>query len=133
MPTKDLWFLPQGGPGRHYVLDYETVAMEGAGRALGVKMFRKYAAGEVSREPAFHVILAFATLAVAQLERTYGTHEVTLDAFLLKTAERAAACLDMRLPPPVEPAIPAGFVLWLSVGDYASERTLTHTLVEALA
>jgi hypothetical protein len=132
MPTKDLWFLPNSGPGRAYILDYETVSLERAGRALSVKMYRKYAAGEVSKEPAFHVILAFATLTVTQLERTYGTHEVTLDAFLLKTAERAAACLDMRLPPPVESPIPPGFVVWLSVGDYASERALTHTLVEAL-
>ncbi|MEB3285256.1 MAG: hypothetical protein VKN33_08225 [Candidatus Sericytochromatia bacterium] len=132
MPTKDLWFLPSGGPGRHYLLDYEPVVLEKAGKALSVKMYRKYAAGEVSREPSFHVFLAFATITTAQLNRTFGADDSAMEAFLLKTAERAAACLDMRLPPPVEDPVPLGLIVWLSVGDYASERALTHTLVEAL-
>ena len=132
MATKDLWFLPSSGPGRQYRLDYEPVALEGAGKALSLKMYRKFAAGEVAREPAHHVVLAFSELVHGQIQRTHGADGPTLDAFLLKTAERAASCLDMRLPPPIEPEVPKGFVVWLSSGDYASEKTLTLTLVQAL-
>lgn len=133
MPTKDLWFLPQGGPGRQYLMDYEPSSTPGAGKALAIRMYRKLAAGEISRDLSHHVVLAFNELVYGQLQRTYSATEADIDAFLLKTAERAAACLDMRLPPPIEPEVPKGFVVWLSTGDYASERTLTHTLVQSLA
>ena len=132
MPTKDLWFLPSSGPGRQYVMEYEPVQLEGAGKALSLKMFRKFAAGEVAREPAHHVVLAFSELVYGQIRRTHQADEATIDAFLLKTAERSASCLDMRLPPPIEPEVPKGFVVWLSGGDYTSEKTLTITLVQAL-
>lgn len=132
MPTKELWFLPKSGPGRHYLIDYEPVAIDNAGKALAVRMYRKFAAGEVSAEPVHAIVLAFSALTVGQLSRTYGAAESDLDAFLLKTAERAASCLDMRLPPPLEPEVPKGFVVWLAAGDYASERTLTQTLVQAI-
>ena len=132
MPTKDLWFLPSSGPGRQYLLDYEPTVVAGAGKALALRMYRKFAAGEIGREPAHHVVLAFSDLVYGQLVRTYGTTEAAVDAFLLVTAERAASCLDMRLPPPIEPEVPKGFVVWLSSGDFGSERTLTVTLVQAL-
>ncbi len=132
MPTKELWFLPKSGPGRHYLIDYEPVEVENAGKALAVRMYRKFAAGEISALPVHSIVLAFSTLTVGQLSRTYGAAASDLDAFLLKTAERAASCLDMRLPPPLEPEVPQGFVVWLTAGDYASERTLTQTLVQAL-
>lgn len=132
MPTKELWFLPNGGPGRHYILDYAPRALEGAGKALALKMYRKLAAGEVTAEPVHAIVLAFSPLTLSQISRTYGVGDADLDAFLLKTAERAASCLDMRMPPPLEPEVKKGFVLWLSAGDYASEKALTHTLVEAL-
>lgn len=133
MPTKELWFLPKSGPGRHYILDYEpTTAVEGAGKALALRMYRKFAAGEVSAEPVFSIVLAFSALTVGQIQRTHGTAEVDLDRFLLATAERAASCLDMRLPPPLEPEVPKGLVVWLAAGDYASERALTQTLVQAV-
>lgn len=133
MPTKDLWFLPKSGPGRQYVLAYEPQVLEGASKALSIVMYRKFAAGEVAREPSHHVVLAFSELVYGQILRTHEVTDEALDAFLLATAERAASCLDMRLPPPIESEIPKGFVVWLSGGDYASERTLTHTLVQALA
>jgi hypothetical protein len=132
VPTKELWFLPTSGPGRHYILDYEPCERDGAGKALALRMYRKFAAGEVSAEPVFAIVLAFTTLTLSQLSRTYGATSGDLDAFLLKTAERAASCLDMRLPPPLEPEVPKGLVIWLSAGDYASERALTHTLVTAV-
>ena len=132
MPTKELWFLPKSGPGRQYILDYEAAQVENAGKALGLRMYRKFAAGEVSAEPVHAVVLAFSTLTVGQLSRTYGATDADLDAFLLKTAERAASCLDMRLPPPLEPAVPKGHVVWLATADYASERALTQTLVQEL-
>ena len=132
MPTKDLWFLPNSGPGRGYLLEYEPASVEGAGKALAIKMFRKFAAGELAKEPSHHVVLAFGELAYQGLQRTYGATEGQIDAFLLKTAERAASCLDMRLPPPIEPEVPKGYVIWLSTGDYASEKTLTYTLVQAI-
>jgi hypothetical protein len=132
LPTKDLWFLPQSGPGRQYMLEYEPIAHEGAGKALSIKMYRKFAAGEIGRDPLHHVILAFSELVYGQLGRTYQSSESDVDAFLLKTAERAASCLDMRLPPPIEPEVEKGFVLWLSTGDFASEKALTYTLVQAL-
>lgn len=133
MPTKDLWFMPQSGPGRQYVLDYTfTDELAGAARAVSIKMYRKYAAGEVATSPLHHVVLAFSTLAWGQIKRTHGAADETLDAFLVKTAERAAACLDMRLPPPIDEPLPPGFVLWLNAGDYASEKALTHTIVKAL-
>ncbi len=132
MPTKDLWFLPDGGPGRGYVLDYDRIEHPMAGIAVMCRMFRKYAAGEVSKEPLHEVVLAFSTLVLGQLTRTYGINAQEAEKFLITTAERAAACLDMRLPPPIEAPVPRGLVLWLSVGDFKSERTLTHTLVSAL-
>lgn len=132
MPTKDLWFLPSGGPGRQYVLDYEALQRPDGGVAIELRMHRRFAAGEIEARPAFHVVLAFSALTVSQLGRTYGVDRPALDAFLLKTAERAASCLDMRLPPPLEQPVPPGHVVWLSVGDYASERLLTRTLVDAL-
>lgn len=132
MTTKDLWFLPQSGPGRGYVLDYEPADVEGAAKALSIKMFRKFAAGEVAKVASHHIVLAFSTLAYGQLQRTYNATEAQVDEFLAKTAERAASCLDMRLPPPIEPEVAKGFVLWLSTGDYASEKTLTMTLVQAI-
>lgn len=132
MPTKDLWFLPRSGPGRQYVLDYEVVARPDAALAVELRMHRRYAAGEVDGRPAFHVVLAFSALTVSQLGRTYNAGAADLEAFLLTTAERAASCLDMRLPPPLEAPVPHGHVVWLSVGDYASERMLTSTLVDAL-
>lgn len=132
MPTKDLWFMPQSGPGRQYVLDYAfTEDIEAAARAVSIKMFRKYAAGEVASEPLHDVVLAFSTLAWNQIKRSHGAADETLDAFLVKTAERAAACLDLRLPPPLEEPLPAGFVLWLNAGDFASEKALTYTIVKA--
>lgn len=132
MPTKELWFLPKSGPGRQYILDYEATTVENAGKALGLRMYRKYAAGEVSAQPEHAIVLAFSNLTVGQLSRTYGATEADLDAFLLKTAERAASCLDMRLPPPLEPEVPKGLVVWLGAADYASERALTQTLVQAV-
>ena len=51
---------------------------------------------------------------------------------LFLTPKYAMACLDMRLPPPIDEPLPAGFVLWLNAGDYASEKALTHTIVKAL-
>lgn len=132
MPTKELWFLPTSGPGRQYLIDYEPTDLENAGKALAVRMYRKFAAGEISAEPVHAIVLAFSVLTVGQLSRTYGATGADLDDFLLKTAERAASCLDMRLPPPLEPAVPPGFVVWLGAGDYASERTLTQTLVQAI-
>lgn len=132
MPTKDLWFLPRSGPGRQYVLDYEARQRDDGGVAVELRMHRRLAAGEVEGVPAFHVVLAFSALTVSQLGRTYGVAPGELGTFLLTTAERAASCLDMRLPPPLEQPVPPGHVVWLSVGDYASERMLTRTLVEAL-
>ncbi|MEB3196201.1 MAG: hypothetical protein VKP62_03265 [Candidatus Sericytochromatia bacterium] len=132
MPTKDLWFLPQGAPGRQYLLEYDQVPQEGAGLALALRMYRKRAAGDVDATPAFSVVLAFRATVVARLEGAHGVERGQLESFLQRTAERAAACLDMRLPPPLEPAVPAGQVVWLAAEDYTSERTLTHTLVEAL-
>lgn len=132
MPTKDLWFLPKGGPGRQYVLEYEPVRIEHAAKALGVKMYRKFAAGEVATEPAYDIVLAFSTLIVNQLRRSHNVSEEALNDFLERTAERAAACLDMRLPPPIEPEIPAGMVVWLASGDYTSEKALTQTLLKAV-
>jgi len=133
MATKDLWFLPKSGPGRHYLLEYEPVTnVPNAAKALSIRMHRKLAAGEIQREPSHHVILAFSELAYGQILRTYSASEADVDAFLLKTAERAASCLDMRLPPPIEPEVPKGFVVWLSTGDYVSEKTLTLTLVQAI-
>jgi len=132
VPTKDLWFLPRSGPGRRYVMDYEAATRPDGALAVELRMHRRYAAGEVDASAAFHVVLAFSALTVSQLGRTYGTAPPALEAFLLQTAERAASCLDMRLPPPLEAPVPHGHVVWLSVGDYASERMLTRTLVEAL-
>lgn len=132
MPTKELWFLPKSGPGRQYLIDYEPIEIENAGKALTVRMYRKFAAGEVSAKPVHSIVLAFSTLTLGQLSRTYGAAEVDVDAWLAKTAERAASCLDMRLPPPLEPEVPKGLVIWLSAGDYASERVLTETLVQAV-
>lgn len=132
MPTKELWFLPKSGPGRNYILDYEATTVDGSGKALALRMYRKFAAGEVTAEPVHAIVLAFSALTLGQLSRTYGTAETDLDKFLLATAERAASCLDMRLPPPLEPEVPKGLVVWLSVGDYASERALTQTLVQAV-
>jgi hypothetical protein len=114
------------------MLEYDEVPLEGAGKALSLKMYRKFAAGEIGRDAVHSVVLAFSELVYSQLMRTYNADEAQIDAFLLKTAERAASCLDMRLPPPIEPEVPKGFVLWLSTGDYASEKTLTHTLVQSL-
>lgn len=132
LPTKDLWFLPKGGPGRGYLLEYEPVEVENAGKALTLKMFRKFAAGEVSAEPVHEIVLALSTLVVGQIKRTHNATDEMLDAFLLHTAERAASCLDMRLPPPIEPPVPRGFVVWLSSGDFASEKALTVTLLKAV-
>lgn len=132
MPTKELWFLPKSGPGRNYILDYEATQVDGAGKALSLRMYRKFAAGEVTADPVHQIVLAFTTITVGQLSRTYGATEADVDKFLLATAERAASCLDMRLPPPLEPEVPKGLVVWLSAGDYASERALTQTLVQAV-
>lgn len=132
MPTKDLWFLPKGGPGRQYRLDTVPVFQANAAKAVSLKMYRKRAAGEVDAEPAFEIVLAVSTLAFGQLSRTYGASEADVENFLLKTAERAAACLDMRLPPPIEPELEKGFVLWLSTGEYGSEKALTHTLLKSV-
>lgn len=133
MATKDLWFLPQSGPGRQYLMEYEPITtVPTAGKALSIRMHRKLAAGEIQREPVHHIVLAFSELVYGQILRTYNASEADVDAFLLKTAERAASCLDMRLPPPIEPEVPKGFVVWLSTGDYASEKTLTYTLVQAI-
>ncbi|HEY9722604.1 MAG TPA: hypothetical protein V6D47_11335 [Oscillatoriaceae cyanobacterium] len=130
MPTKELWFMPKGGPGRQYVLDFEPVEVENAAKALSLKMYRKFAAGEVGAEPEHAIVLAVSTLAYNQIRR--GSTDEQIEDFLLKTAERAASCLDMRLPPPIEPEVPKGFVLWLSSGDFASEKALTITLVKAI-
>ena len=132
MPTKDLWFLPNGGPGRHYMLEYEPVELEHAAKALSLKMYRKFAAGEVSAEPVHSIVLAFSTLIYNQLRRQQAVTEEALDAFLERTAERAATCLDMRLPPPIEPEVPKGLVVWLASGDYTSEKALTQTLLKAV-
>ena len=132
LPTKDLWFLPKGGPGRQYVLEYEPIALEHAAKALSVKMFRKFAAGELAAEPEHSIVLAFSTLIVHQLRRAHGVTESDLDTFLEKTAERAAACLDMRLPPPIEPELPKGTVIWLASGDYTNEKALTQTLLKVV-
>ena len=132
MPTKDLWFIPKGGPGRQYQLDYEPTAIEGAAKALSVRMYRKFAAGEVAKEPEHHVVIAVSTLAIGQLRRTMNITDWQIDEYLLKTAEQAASCLDQRLPPPIEPEVPKGFVIWLSVGDFASEKALTVTLLKAV-
>lgn len=132
MATRDLWFIPKGGPGRQYVMEYEPVTVLNAGKALNMRMFRKLAAGEVATEPVHHIVLALSTLAIGQLKRTHGVTEEQLDQFLLQTAERAASCLDMRLPPPIEPEVPKGFVLWLSAGDFSSEKALTYTLLKAV-
>jgi hypothetical protein len=132
LATKELWFIPKGGPGRQYVLDYEPIALDNAAKALSLKMFRKFAAGEVSAEPVHEIVLAFSTLTYTQLKRKHPVSDAQLDEFLLQTAERAAACLDMRLPPPIEPEVPKGFVLWLSSGDFSSEKTLTVTLVKSV-
>jgi hypothetical protein len=130
--TKELWFMPKGGPGRQYVLDFEPTEVENAAKALSLKMYRKFAAGEVSAEPVHAIVLAISTLAYAQIKRSFNVTDEAIEDFLLKTAERAASCLDMRLPPPIESEVPKGFVLWLSSGDYASERALTITLVKAV-
>lgn len=132
MPTKDLWFLPKGGPGRQYLLEYEPTQVEHATKAIAVKMYRKFAAGEVSTEPAYSIVLAFSSLIVSQLRRSHGVNEEQLDTFLERTAERAAACLDMRLPPPIEPEVPQGMVIWLASGDYTNEKALTQTLLKAI-
>lgn len=132
MPTKDLWFLPKGGPGRGYMLEYEPTEIENAGKALRLRMYRKFAAGEVSAEPVHEIVLALSTLVVGQIKRTHHATDEMLDGFLLHTAERAASCLDMRLPPPIEPAVPKGFVVWLSSGDFSSEKALTVTLLAAV-
>ena len=132
MPTKDLWFLPKGGPGRQYLLEYEPVKVDHAAKALGVKMFRKFAAGEVATEATYDIVLAFSTLIVSQLRRSHNVTEEALDRFLEVTAERAAACLDMRLPPPIEPEVPHGMVIWLASNDYTNEKALTQTLLKAV-
>lgn len=132
MPTKDLWFLPESGPRRGYLLEYESVSLPDAGKALALKMFRKFAAGEISKEPVHSIILAFSLPVLGHLKRTTIVSESTLDAFLIKTAERAASCLDMRLPPPIEPLVPHGHVVWLSAGDFESERALTQTLLRSI-
>lgn len=132
LPTKDLWFLPKGGPGRQYMLEYEPIQLDHAAKALSVKMFRKLAAGEVMAEPSHSVVLAFSTLIVHQLRRSNNVTEADLDTFLEKTAERVAACLDMRLPPPIEPEVPKGMVIWLASGDYTSEKALTQTLLKVV-
>lgn len=132
MPTKDLWFLPKSGPGRNYLLEYDPLPMPDAGMALRMSMFRKFAAGEVATDPMHTIVLAFSVLAMGQLARTHQADAAAVLAFLERTAERAASCLDMRLPPPIEPPVEKGLVVWLSTGDYASERTLTQTLVTLL-
>lgn len=132
MATRDLWFLPKGGPGRQYRLDMEPVFQPAAAKAIALRMYRKYAAGEVDGTPAFEIVLAVSTLAHGQITRTYGITDEDVEGFLMKTAERAAACLDMRLPPPVEPEVPRGFVVWFSTAEYASEKMLTHTLLTAV-
>jgi hypothetical protein len=132
VPTQDLWFIPDGGPGRQYQLDYEGVRIENAGVALSLRMFRKFAAGEVGKEPVHSIFLAISSLAIAQIKRERGADDEAISGFLQKTAERAAACLDMRLPPPIEPAVPKGYVLWLSASDYGSEKALTTTLLRAI-
>lgn len=132
MPTKDLWFIPKEGPGRQYLLEYDPVEVPNAAKALSVKMFRKFAAGEISAEPVHAIVLAFSTLTYTQIRRTQPVEESSLDAFLLRTAERAASCLDMRLPPPIEPEVPKGLVVWLSSRDFQNEKSLTHTLLKAV-
>jgi hypothetical protein len=132
LPTKDLWFLPKGGPGRQYLLEYEPIRVEHAAKAIAVKMYRKLAAGEVETSPAYSIVLAFSTLILHQLRRSHGVNDEALDTFLERTAERAAACLDMRLPPPIEPEIPQGLVIWLASNDYTSEKALTQTLLKVV-
>ena len=44
MATKDLWFLPQNGPGRQYMMEYEPIStVPTAGKALSIRMHRKLA------------------------------------------------------------------------------------------
>jgi hypothetical protein len=38
----------------------------------------------------------------------------------------------MRLPPPIEPEVPKGMVIWLASGDYTSEKALTQTLLKVV-
>ena len=68
MATKDLWFLPQSGPGRQYLMEYEPVTtVPNAGKALSIRMHRKLAAGEIQREPVHHVVLAFSELVAKRM------------------------------------------------------------------
>lgn len=132
MATKELWYLPKGGPGRPYLLHIERVLAAGAGLAVDLKMFRRLAAGEVTAKPVFHVVLALTPSAVGICEREHGADDAGLEDFLMATAEKAAACLDQRLPPPIEPAVAMGHVVWLLPEAYASERALTMALLQEL-
>lgn len=132
MATKELWYLPKGGPGRPYLLHMERVLTAGAGIAVDLKMFRRLAAGEVTAKPVFHVVLALTPSAVGLCRRDHGAEDAALEEFLMATAEKAAACLDQRLPPPIEKAVPLGHVVWLMAEAYANERALTMALLQEL-
>lgn len=132
MATKELWYLPQGGPGRPYLLHIERVLAAGAGIAVDLKMYRRLAAGEITPRPVFHVVLALTPSAVGLCERDHGADDGRLEDFLMGTAEKAAACLDQRLPPPIEPAVALGHVVWLTPEAYAQERVLTRALLQEL-